>query len=187
MRVRVFVLTFLASLVFGLTAEARNAVEIDGLDGRATIVRDADGIVHIVARTERDLFFLQGWVHARDRLFQMDTTRQTASGTLAELLGQGALATDVQPRTFGLRRAAERGFDVLSPEAQADIEAYAAGVNAYALNNPLPPEYLAPGPVDAMSRRSVADDSASRLAPAGRAAPAGRSSAPITTRCSAAG
>ena len=144
MRVRVFCLSILASLVFGLPAEAeRIRFEIDGLDSRARIVRDADGVVHIFARTERDMVFLQGWVHARDRLFQMDTLRRTASGTLAELLGQPALTSDVQLRTFGLRRAAERALDVLSPESLAAIDAYTAGVNEYALANPLPPEYLA--------------------------------------------
>ena len=143
MRVRLFVLSILASLVIGTGTEARNAVELDGLDSRARIIRDADGVVHIFARTERDLIFLQGWAHARDRLFQMDTLRRTASGTLAELLGEGALESDVQLRTFGLRRAAERALDVLSPQALAAIDAYAAGVNEYAMANPLPPEYQA--------------------------------------------
>ena len=144
MRVRVFCLSILASLVLGLPAEAdRIRFEIDRLDDRARIIRDADGVVHIFARTEHDLVFLQGWVHARDRLFQMDTLRRTASGTLAELLGDGALASDVQLRTFGLRRAGERALDVLSPQSLAAIDAYAAGVNEYALANPLPPEYTA--------------------------------------------
>lgn len=144
MRIRLFVLSILAGLVFGMPAAADDIrFEIDRLDSRARIIRDADGVVHIFARTEHDLIFLQGWVHARDRLFQMDTLRRTASGTLAELLGDGALASDVQLRTFGLRRAAERALGVLSPQSLAAIDAYAAGVNEYALANPLPPEYLA--------------------------------------------
>ena len=78
------------------------------------MVRDIDGIAHIRASNEHDLFFLQGWVHAGDRLFQMDVTRRQASGTLAELLGQGALPSDVQLRTIGLRRAAERSLPAQS-------------------------------------------------------------------------
>ena len=63
------------------------------------VLRDSDGIPHIAARTEREVIYLQGFTHAQDRLFQMDVTRRQAEGTLAELLGAGALASDVQLRT----------------------------------------------------------------------------------------
>jgi penicillin amidase len=71
-----------------------------------SVVRDNEGIPHIAATTEREALYLQGFTHAQDRLFQMDVTRRQAEGTLAELLGSGALPSDVQLRTFGLRRAA---------------------------------------------------------------------------------
>ena len=57
----------------------------------AEITRDDYGIAHIRAGNEHDLFFLQGYVHAEDRLFQMDASRRQAGGTLAELLGPGAI------------------------------------------------------------------------------------------------
>ncbi|HEY6051492.1 MAG TPA: penicillin acylase family protein, partial [Thermoanaerobaculia bacterium] len=95
------------------------------------------------ASDEHDLFFLQGWVHAQDRLFQMDVTRRRASGTLAELLGTGALGGDVQLRTFGLRRAAESALPLVSGRARDALDAYAEGVNAYVAGHPLPPEYAA--------------------------------------------
>ena len=82
--------------------------------------------------------YLQGFTHAQDRLFQMDTMRRQADGTLAELLGAGALASDVQLRTFGLRRAAERSLPILSQSVRDALSAYADGVNAYAARNPLP-------------------------------------------------
>src|SRR5574341_1130398 len=107
------------------------------------IVRDGNGIVHISARSEFGLYFAQGWAHARDRLFQMDVSRRQASGTLAELLGPAALASDVQLRTIGLRRAAERSLAVISPAGRAALEAYADGVNAFVASHPLPPEYAA--------------------------------------------
>ena len=53
----------------------------------ASILRDSLGIPHISARSDHDAYFLVGWLHARDRLFQMDQGRRQASGTLAELLG----------------------------------------------------------------------------------------------------
>lgn len=114
-----------------------------GLHAPASVIRDAEGIAHIRATNEHDLFFLQGWVHASDRLFQMDVTRRQASGTLAELLGQGALPGDVQIRTIGLRRAAERSLPVQSAEGRASLEAYAAGVNTWVAGHTLPAQYAA--------------------------------------------
>lgn len=122
---------------------SREALESthEGLRFPARVVVDEEGVPHLFAATEGDLMYLQGYVHARDRLFQMDVTRRTAEGTLAELLGEGALSSDAQLRTFGVRRAAERSLPLLSPEVRAALEAYAAGVNAFASANPLPPEY----------------------------------------------
>jgi penicillin amidase len=117
------------------------AVRVPGLHAPAWVIRDVDGIAHLRAGSQRDLFFLQGWVHASDRLFQMDVTRRQASGTLAELLGKGALESDVETRTIGLRRAAERSLPVQSAEVRAALDAYAAGVNAWVASHPLPVQY----------------------------------------------
>ncbi|MGH2984305.1 MAG: penicillin acylase family protein, partial [Solirubrobacterales bacterium] len=114
-----------------------------GLEGPAQIVRDQVGVPHIYAKSEHDAYFLVGYLHAQDRLFQMDQSRRTASGTLATLLGPGALPSDVQLRTIGLERAAKRSLDALSPESQAGLDAYTAGVNAWVEANPLPSEYAA--------------------------------------------
>ncbi|HYJ39533.1 MAG TPA: penicillin acylase family protein, partial [Steroidobacteraceae bacterium] len=107
----------------------------------AQIIRDEDGVSHIFASTERDLLFLQGYAQARDRLFQMDTLRRQADGSLAELLGASVLPSDIQLRTIGIRRAAEATLPALSAETRAGFKAYAAGVNAYTASHPLPPEY----------------------------------------------
>jgi penicillin amidase len=114
---------------------------LPGLQAAAEIARDVHGIAHIRAANEHDLFFLQGYVHAEDRLFQMDTARRQASGTLAELLGPGAIASDVNLRTIGIRRAAERSWPLVSARGRAAVEAYTAGVNLYVGTHPLPPEY----------------------------------------------
>jgi penicillin amidase len=107
------------------------------------ITREANGIAHIRAFTDFDAAFLNGWVHAEDRLFHMDENRRTASGTLAELLGSAALGSDVQLRTLGLRRAAQLSQLELSPRVTELLNAYAAGVNAWVASHPLPPEYAA--------------------------------------------
>ena len=104
---------------------------LGGLLNDAEIARDVRGIAHVTASNDHDLFFLQGWVHAGDRLFQMDVGRRLASGTLAELFGPDVLPSDVQFRTLGLRRAAARSLSVLSSDARAILRAYADGVNAW--------------------------------------------------------
>ena len=114
-----------------------------GLQEPAQLITDASGITHVAAVNEDDAYFLQGWVHARDRFFQMDYNRRLASGTLAELLGAAALPSDVQLRTIGLRRAAVRSLAAMNPASRAAVSAYTRGVNAWLAANPLPPEYFA--------------------------------------------
>src|SRR5918993_42205 len=142
-RAIIVVLTLSLLLPAGLLARgaAADPVDVPGLEGPARVDRDANGIAHIQASSRHDLFFLQGWVHAQDRLFQMDVRRRQADGTLAELLGPAALPTDVQLRTIGLHRAAARSLPALSADARAVLAAYADGVNAWVAGNPLPPEY----------------------------------------------
>jgi penicillin amidase len=126
--------------------EPRGAVvRLAGLDAPARIARDVDGVPHLRTVGERDLWFLQGWVHASDRLFQMDLTRRQASGTLAEVLGPAALPGDVELRTLGLRRSAARSYVALSREARAMLRAYADGVNAWVAEHELPEQYAAVG------------------------------------------
>jgi len=116
---------------------------LPGLHGPSRILRDVDGMPHIYAYDEHDALFLQGWVQAQDRLFQLDVLRRQASGTLAELLGMGALSSDVELRTIGLARGAERSLAALSPQTRAGLQAYADGVNAWVQRNPLPIQYAA--------------------------------------------
>jgi penicillin amidase len=118
-----------------------DAVVIDCLEGEVEVILDRDGVPHIFAENDHDLLCVEGYIHARDRFFQMDLTRREVSGDLAELVGTGRLGSDVQNRTIGLRRAAQRSADALSPSEMALLQAYADGVNAYLANNPLPIEY----------------------------------------------
>ncbi|MGE5358418.1 MAG: penicillin acylase family protein, partial [Bacteroidales bacterium] len=136
------VLVFLPSAVSVQSARSGAPSPLPGLTAAAQVTRDGDDIAHLDATNDHDLYFLQGYVHAQDRLFQIDFSRRQASGTLAELLGPDAIPTDVQLRTFGLRRAAVASLAVLSAETLAALDAYADGVNAYVAAHPtLPPEY----------------------------------------------
>ena len=118
---------------------------VTAASGAATLSVDSEGIPHVRAASEHDLYSMQGQAHAGQRLFQMDYNRRLASGTLAELVGSGALPSDGQRRTLGLRRAAERSYAAASPSTRAVLEAYTLGVNAWVQANPLPPEYGALG------------------------------------------
>jgi penicillin amidase len=124
---RLAIVALVLLLVPAVAATAKGepgSVGLSGLEGPARVVRDADGVAHVLADSRHDLFFLQGTVHAQDRLFQMDVRRRQADGTLAELLGPAALPTDVQLRTIGLHRAAARSLPALSDDARAVLQAY---------------------------------------------------------------
>jgi penicillin amidase len=129
--------------VFGVGTQCGETVHIPCLQGPVSFVQDRDGVPHLQASNDFDLACAEGYVHARDRFFQMDLTRREASGDLAEVLGAAVLDRDVQNRTIGLRRAAVRSADVLSDRERDLLQAYADGVNAYLAANPLPPEYAA--------------------------------------------
>ena len=117
------------------------AVSLPGLHAPAVVLRDHDGVPHVYAFDEHDALFMQGFLQANDRLFQLDYLRREASGTLAELIGQDALPSDVELRTIGLRRAAERSVAAYSANVQDGLQAYADGVNAWVQQHPLPIEY----------------------------------------------
>jgi penicillin amidase len=123
--------------------DAGNAIALPELHGPGRILRDIDGVPHVQAFDEHDALFLQGWLQAEDRLFQIDVQRRTAKGTLAELVGAAALPSDVELRVIGLGRAAERSLAAYSPALKAGLQAYADGVNAWVARHPLPAEYAA--------------------------------------------
>ncbi|MEJ2077760.1 MAG: penicillin acylase family protein [Acidobacteriota bacterium] len=95
------------------------------------VVWDVDEVPHVFAGNDHDAYFAMGYLHARDRLFQMDYNRHLFSGTLAELVGTSALDSDIQLRTLGLRRAAERSLAIYSEGSRTLFDAYSAGINAY--------------------------------------------------------
>jgi penicillin amidase len=108
-------------------------VSPDDFSGKATIKIDKRGVPHIFAENLHDLFFAQGFVTAKDRLWQMDISTRASSGRLAEILGENLLDRDRNQRRKGLLRAAEQTVAMWkkNPVAYQYIEAYVAGVNAF--------------------------------------------------------
>jgi penicillin G amidase len=119
-------------------------IRVQGLVAPVTVVRDQWAIPHIEAESLEDAAFALGFVHAQDRLWQMEFQRRVGAGRLAEIVGEGALPTDRFMRTLGLHRRAHASFAHLAPATRAWLEAYAAGVNAClkTRRGPLPPEFL---------------------------------------------
>ena len=107
------------------------ALRVPGLKSRVEIYRDRWGVPHIYADNIEDLFFAQGYVHAQDRLWQMEFVRRIGHGTLSEVLGEATLDKDRFLRTIGLRRAAEADLALLDEETRLVLESYARGVNAF--------------------------------------------------------
>ncbi len=103
---------------------------VTGVQAPARIVRDVYGIPHVFAASDRDAFFALGFLHAQDRLWQLEMDRRIVAGRLAEILGPAALGTDRFLRTIGVQRNAERVTAQLDEATRASLQAYADGVNA---------------------------------------------------------
>ncbi len=116
-----------------------------GVSKPVSVVRDDYGIPHIYASNERDLMFAQGYVHAQDRLWQMELARRSVSGTLAEVFGEAVLPQDRFNRTIGFRRMADQLVPKLDERTKEALQAYADGVNAFRETGPLPIEYTLTG------------------------------------------
>ncbi|HYH35182.1 MAG TPA: penicillin acylase family protein [Nocardioides sp.] len=106
-------------------------LELAGLDGDVTVLRDDHGIPHLYGDSMADLMRAQGFVHAQERFFEMDVRRHVTSGRLSELFGETTVETDTFVRTLGWREVAEREIALLEPATRNAFEAYADGVNAY--------------------------------------------------------
>jgi penicillin amidase len=115
------------------------------LSAPVIVRRDAHGVPHIEAATEDDLFVAQGYVTAQERLWQMDASRRTANGNLAEILGSRLVTNDKTQRVLQIRLTAQRIYNRLSPADHARLDDYARGVNLYIAqcekSHTLPPEF----------------------------------------------
>jgi penicillin amidase len=101
------------------------------LSAPATIRRDSYGIPHISARNEKDLLFAQGYVHAQDRLFQMEMIRRLVAGNLSEVLGRSTLDMDYFARLAGFPALRRRAAADLRVRERELLAAYTAGINSY--------------------------------------------------------
>lgn len=111
--------------------KVEGSISLPGISRRVEIIRDQWGVPHIYGDTLADTVFAQGFVHAQDRLWQMELNRRTARGRLSELFGPMALDTDRAARTFGWDRLGKNDYQNLDEVTRASIDAYTAGINAF--------------------------------------------------------
>lgn len=128
----------------GPSPPKEESMRLPGTKAAVTIFRDPRGVPRITAENADDAYAALGYLHAEDRLWQMEMQRRIGAGRLAEILGPKALPTDRFMRTLGLYRLAEASVAAMMPEVQRALEAYAAGVNAWIAGHagPLPAEFL---------------------------------------------
>ncbi|HEX6609982.1 MAG TPA: penicillin acylase family protein, partial [Hyphomicrobiaceae bacterium] len=121
---------------------------LPGLTAPVDVVRDAEGVPHLFGRSLNDLYAALGFVHAQDRLWQMELLRRAGQGRLSEVFGERTVDTDIFIRTLDVYGYAERAIARLTPEQRAPLDAYAGGVNAFLhrpvglLETRLAPEFL---------------------------------------------
>ncbi len=114
----------------------RAAPAIPGLASRVQVAFDARGVATIRAGSFLDAFRVQGYLSARERLFQMELQRRAADGLLAELIGPAALPLDRTHRLYGFHQVAEAAVPLLPEDEREALEAFADGVNAFIQSHP---------------------------------------------------
>lgn len=122
---------FILVQVFHSAPKMKGRILLDGMEEEVRIVIDKWGVPHIFAQNEKDLFFACGFMHAHERMWQMELTRRAGFGRLSEVLGEAALERDKFMRNMGLGEAALQDFEKLSPEMKELIFAYSEGVNSW--------------------------------------------------------
>jgi penicillin amidase len=117
------------------------SMALKGLLAPVKVIRDEWGVPHIYADSIQDLLFAQGYVHAQDRLWQMEFNRRLVAGRLSEILGEVSVPLDRWMRIIGMRRTAEKEFELLEESTQQLLKIYSAGVNARIDQGRLPIEF----------------------------------------------
>ena len=117
--------------VFSIVNYSQTTTALSGLSSTVTVRRDARDIPYIEAKNDADLYYVQGYTTASDRLWQMDLMRRLARGETAEIFGKAVLEEDKRWRRFNFARIAEDSLQFLTPELRTALESYAKGVNAY--------------------------------------------------------
>ena len=106
-------------------------INVAGISNQVEVYRDSMAVPYILAETEEDAAFAFGYIHAQERIFQMDLFRRAGAGRLSEILGSDALIFDKMLRTVGIKSTSEKIMKVIKPEVMKLLITYSAGINQY--------------------------------------------------------
>jgi len=115
--------------------EESGAIKIKGITNKVSIYKSELGVSHIFAENENDMYFSLGYLHAQDRLWQMDLARRVAEGRLSEIFGKDVLDYDILFRTLGIDKISLRIYEKLSLKSKSILSAYCSGVNSFIEKN----------------------------------------------------
>ena len=125
-----------------MTVSCTNYIEIDGLESEVEVLRDNYGINHIYANNQEDLFFMQGYLAAVDRLFQFEIWRRQATGTVSEIFGEDELERDIGTRLFKFRGNIEDELNFYHEDGNQIVTSFVSGINKYIKEVNANPELL---------------------------------------------
>lgn len=126
----------------GSVVPAEGRHQLSDLDAPVEVLFDGRGIPQIYAETDADALRALGWLHAGERLFQMELIRRVARGEIAALIGPVGLESDFRHRSLGFARRIREDPPALAPKTRMLVEAYVHGINRRIERGPAPPEFL---------------------------------------------
>jgi len=137
-------LAFIGGYFYHSRPKLKGKITVNGLTNQVKIIIDSWGVPHIYAQNEKDLFFACGYIQASERMWQMELIRRAGLGQLSEIFGRRTLEEDKIMRNLGLKEAALRDFEKLTPQMKDLLLAYCHGVNFWLNSRRLnwPPEFL---------------------------------------------
>jgi len=118
-------------LIAAILYSCSSSVQIDGLSDEVEVLRDNYGINHIYANNQNDLFFMQGYLAAKDRLFQFEIWRRQATGTVSEIFGEEELDRDIGTRLFKFRGNMENELNHYHEDGFEIVSSFVSGINKY--------------------------------------------------------
>ncbi len=125
------------------TADYEGEIKVDGISANIEITFDQKGIPQVWAKNNEDMYFALGWLHASERLFQMELIRRLSSGRLSEIFGEVAFETDLYQRRIGFQRKADLEILDVDPADRQILQKYCDGINEWInYKSILPPEFI---------------------------------------------
>ncbi len=118
-------------------------IDLQELKDDVVISFDQFGVPSVVAKSDNDAFFAQGYLHASERMWQMELQRRLMQGKLSEVFGASTISTDIWMRTLGFSELANKSYEQMDQRTKMALDSYVKGVNSWLKNNKvLPPEFF---------------------------------------------